>query len=59
MASMTQSVWLLHEIQKHWVRIPVESDVCHRGCAYTVLQTVKMDGVYSAVNGNGHYKELF
>ena len=24
-------------------------DICHRGCAYTVLQTVQRHGVYSAV----------
>ena len=31
------------------VRIPVGSDICHRGCAYTVLQTVQRYGVYSAM----------
>ena len=34
--------------KSHWVRMPVWSDVCHRGCAYTtVLQTVP--GVYYIV----------
>ena len=27
------------------VRIPDGSNVCHRGCAYTVLQTVQIPGV--------------
>ena len=39
------------------VRIPVGRDICHRGCAYTVLQTVQMHGVYSAAYGTVHYKE--
>ena len=39
------------------VRIPVGSDIRHRGCAYTVLQTVKRKGVYSAAYGTVHYKE--
>ena len=39
------------------VRIPVGTDICHRGCAYTVLQTVQRHGVYSAANGTVHYKE--
>ena len=30
---------------------------CHRGCAYTVLQTVQMHGVYSPSYGTVHYKE--
>ena len=34
---------------RFWVRIP--SDVCHRGCAYTVLQTVQRHAVYSDVYG--------
>ena len=29
--------------------IPAGSDICHRGCAYIVLQTVQRFGVYSAV----------
>ena len=39
------------------VRIPVGADICHRGCAYTVLQTVQRHGVYSAAYGTVHYKE--
>ena len=39
------------------VRIPVGPDICHRGCAYTVLQTVQRHGVYSAAYGTVHYKE--
>ena len=38
------------------VRIPVGPDIC--GCAYTVLQTVQMPGVYSATYGTVQYKEL-
>ena len=39
------------------VRIPIGADICHRGCAYAVLQTVQRHGVYSAAYGTGHYKE--
>ena len=39
------------------VRIPIGTDICHRGCAYIVLQTVQMHGVYSAAYGTVHYKE--
>ena len=39
------------------VRIPVGTDSCHRGGAYTVLQTVQRHGVYSATYGTVHYKE--
>ena len=39
------------------VRIPLGSVVCHRGCAYTVFQTVQRDGVYSAAYGTVHCKE--
>ena len=44
------------------VRSPVGTDICHRGCAYTVLQTtvlqtVQRNGVYSAAYGTVHYKE--
>ena len=28
------------------VRIPVGPDIYHRGCAYTMLQTVERHGVY-------------
>ena len=34
---------------------PVGPDICHRGCAYTVLQTVQRNGVYSAAYGTVHY----
>ena len=33
------------------------SDICHRGCAYTVLQTVQNHEVYNAAYGTVHYKE--
>ena len=39
------------------VRIPVGPDICHRGCAYTVLQTVQRPGVYSAAYGTVHNEE--
>ena len=39
------------------VRIPVGPDICHRGCAYTVFQTVQRHGVHSAAYGTVHYKE--
>ena len=39
------------------VRIPVGTYIFHRGCAYTVLQTVQRHGVYSAAYGTVHYKE--
>ena len=39
------------------VRIPVGADICHRGFAYTVIQTVQMHGVYSTAYGTVHYKE--
>ena len=39
------------------VRMPVGTDNCLCGCAYTVLQTVQRYGVYSAVYGTLHYKE--
>ena len=39
------------------VRISVLTDICHRGCAYTVPQTVQRHGVYSAAYGTVHYKE--
>ena len=32
-------------------------DICHRGCAYTVLRTIQRHGVCSAVNGTVHYKD--
>ena len=43
------------------MRIPVGLDICHRGWAFTVLQTVQRHGViigvYSAAYGTVHYKE--
>ena len=41
------------------VRISVGPDMCHRGCAFTVLQTVQRHGVYSSAYGRPtvHYKE--
>ena len=39
------------------VRIPVGMDICHRGCAYTVLQTVQRNGVYIVAYSTVHYKE--
>ena len=42
---------------RYQVRIPVGPDICHRGCAYTVLQTVQRPGVYSAAYGTVHYRE--
>ena len=39
------------------VRIPVGTDIFHRGCAYTVLQTVQRHGVYCVVYSIVHYKE--
>ena len=38
-------------------RISDGPDICHRDCAYTVLQTVQRHGVYSATHGIVHYKE--
>ena len=32
-------------------------DICHRGYAYTVFETVQMPGVYSAAYGTVHYNE--
>ena len=56
-APMAHSYRLGLEIRKYQVRIPVGPDICHRGCAYTVLQTVQRPGVYSAAYGTVHYKE--
>ena len=42
---------------RYQVRTPAGPDICHRGCAYTVLQTVQRHGVYSAAYGTVHYKE--
>ena len=42
---------------EYQVQIPVGTDICHHGCAYTVLQTVQRHGVYSDSSGTVHYKE--
>ena len=42
---------------RYQVRIPVGTDIWHRGCAYTVPKTVQRPGVYSDAYGNVHYKE--
>ena len=42
---------------RYQVRIPVRTDICPGGCAYTVLQTAQRHGVYSAACGTVHYKE--
>ena len=39
------------------VRILVGPDICHSGCAYTVLQTVQRLEMYSAAYVTMHYKE--
>ena len=54
---MAHSIRLCLETQSYWVRIVVESDVCHRGCAFTVLQTVQRPGVCIDVYGTVRYKE--
>ena len=48
-APMVHSVRLSHETQRYWVQIPAGSDVCHRGFAYKVLESVNRHGVCSAV----------
>ena len=45
------------ETQRYWIRIRDGSDVCHRSCAYAVLQTVQMPRVRSVVYDTVHYKE--
>ena len=42
---------------KYQVQIPVGPDLCHRGCAYKVLQTIQRHGKGSAVYGTVHYKK--
>ena len=42
---------------RYQVRVPVRPHICHRGCAYTVLQTAQIHGVHSAVYHTVHYKE--
>ena len=52
---MAHSVHLWTDTQRYWARILAGSDICHRGCVHTVLQSVQMPGVYSAVYGTVHY----
>ena len=54
---MAQSNRLGLIIWMYQVQIPVEPNIFHRGCAYTVLQTVQRPGVYGAAYGTVHYKE--
>ena len=54
MAHLVQ-LWL--ENQRYWFRILAGSDVCHRGCANTVLQTFQRPGVRSVVYVIKHYEE--
>ena len=56
---MAHSIRLWFETQRYCVLILVGSDVCHRGCAYTVLQTVQRHGECSDVYGTVQYKERF
>ena len=51
---MACSIRLWFEAQ---VRIKTGSDVCHRYCPYTVLQTVQIPGVYGDDYDIVHYKE--
>ena len=54
---MAHSYRLVLVTWRYQVRIPVGPDICHRGCAYTVLQTVQRHVVYSAAYGTVHYEE--
>ena len=58
-APMAHSYRLKLVTWMYQVGIHVVLDSCHRGCAYTVLQTVKRYGVYNTAYGRptGHYKE--
>ena len=42
---------------RYQVQIPVVPDICHRGCAYTVFQTVQRHRVQSTAYVTVHYKE--
>ena len=44
-------------VARNWARIPNGSRICHRGCAYTLFQTVQMPGVCSYIYGTVYYKE--
>ena len=54
---MIHSYRLGHVTWRYQVRILVGPDICHRGCAHTVFQTVQRPGVYGAAYGTVHYKE--
>ena len=54
---MAHSVLLWLKTQRYGVQIPTGLDFCHRGYAYTVLQTVQQSGVCSAVYDTVHDKE--
>ena len=54
---MARSVMLWLKSQRYCVRIPAGSDVCHRGCEYTVFQTVQRLGVCSVVHDTVHCEE--
>ena len=56
-APMAHSYRLGPVTWRYQVRIPIGPDICHRGCAYTVLQTVQMPVVYCEGNGTMHYRE--
>ena len=43
--------------RRYHARIPVSLDIWHRGCTFTVLQTVQKPGVYIAAYATVHYKE--
>ena len=48
-------------LTQHWINgsclLGDRSETCDRGCAYTMLQTVQMTRVCSAVYGTVHYKD--
>ena len=50
---MAHSIRLWPETRRDGIGL----DVCHRGCGYTVLQTVWRPGVWCAVYGTVHYKQ--
>ena len=56
---MSHSYRLVFVTWGYQLRLPVGPVICQRGCAYAVLQTVQIHGMYSAVYGTAHYKEPF
>ena len=57
--SQHSTIWLNtgpdgRTLRQRWIK-GIISDICHRGCVYTVLKTVQKDEVYSAVYGSVHY----